>query len=168
MSARRILPHSWLILAPGLTRKSRTGRQGISVFCRLVFVRRLIVHHTTTDMYMTGHESTANTSLGLTSVTPENSPHTFGRVNKLQRIWVKVQGQILCCSYFNVSLFSLATFTSLPNIWTLKVWAYWGMITIYHVMEGASLKRISLSDLWSTVKLCLVPTNISIIVPDPF
>ena len=89
--AGRFLPRGWLILVPGLTGKSRTGCQWISVFCRLVFVRRLIVHHIfqpTTDMYFKTQRlymslAVNYTTLGLTFLTPANAPHTFGRVNEL-------------------------------------------------------------------------------------
>ena len=59
--------------------KSRTGRQGISVFCRPVFVRRLIVHHmyfnpllTLISKIKTVNESTVNyATLDLTPVTQQ-------------------------------------------------------------------------------------------------
>ena len=151
MSAGRFLPHGWLILAPGSTGKSRTGRQGISVFCRPVFVRRLIVHHmyfnpllTLISKIKTVNESTVNyATLDLTPVNPANSHIPLGGWTNYIAKLVKVQvtGTVLLIFsmlvYFHWFSLLLTLICQIFELW--YVGPYWSMITICLVMDGAPL-----------------------------
>ena len=103
----------------------------------------------------------------------QQTPHTFGRVNELHPKLVKVQvtGTVLFIFSMLVYFHWFATFTNLPNIWTLICWPL--LRHDYNIScngwcspQKKKKKKKSLPDLWSTVKLCLHCTSIN--VPDPF
>ena len=118
----------------------------------------------------TVNESTVNyATLDLTPVNPANSHIPLGGWTNYIAKLVKVQvtGTVLLIFSMLVYFHWYATYTNLPNIWTLICWPL--LRHDYNIScNGWCSPRGRGGEItsWSTVKLCLHCTSINI--PDPF